>query len=452
MKPLLIQSGRLIDPAQNLDTIGTILIAGGKILAVGKTEIPPEGDYEVLPVKGMVVCAGFVDIHCHLRQPGYDEKETISSGTLAAARGGFTTVCCMPNTNPPLDNIQIIRELAEKVRKEGNVRVIPIACISRGRLGKESTTMAGLFSEGVAGFSDDGSPVSNVKLMHDVLEWSSVFDMMIMDHCEDTALTNGGVINQGKVSQELGLPGMPAAAEESIIERDIKLLSETGGCLHITHVSTAKGVELIRAAKKKHLRISADVTPHHLMLTEDKVRESGTMAKVNPPLRTKADNDALIQGLREGTIDCIATDHAPHSSADKPSDFSKAAFGISGFETALAVLLPLVREDRLTMPMLVSKLTRDPARVLGGKFGKIGGLNINGPADITIFDPEREWTVDPREFASKGKNTPWAGAMLKGKIMATFSEGRMVYKDDSLQKVAKKEPEKRRPVQKEATW
>lgn len=452
MKPLLIQGGRLIDPGQNLDAVGSVLIAGGKIILVGKGEIPPEGDYDVIQANGLIVCAGFVDLHCHLRQPGFDEKETIATGTLAAAHGGFTTVCCMPNTNPPLDNIAVISELKEKIRKEGLIRVVPIACISRGRQGKESTAMAGLVSEGVAGFSDDGSPVANAKLMHDVLSWSSIYDMVIIDHCEDTALSNGGVINQGKVSQELGLPGIPAAAEESIIERDIKLLAETGGWLHISHVSTARGVELIRAAKKQHLTLTADVTPHHLTLTEEKVRESGTMAKVNPPLRTKADVEALIHGLREGTIDCIATDHAPHSASDKPSDFAQAAFGISGFETALATLLPLVREDRLTMPFLIGKLTREPAKILGIKFGKVGGLNLNGPADIVLFDPEKEWTVDPQAFASKGKNTPWAGAKLKGKVMATLSEGKMVYKDASIRKTPKKESEKKRAVQKEATW
>ncbi len=452
MKPLLIQGGRLIDPAQNLDSVGNILIAGGKIILVGKGEVPPEGDYEVLPAKGLVVSSGFIDLHCHLRQPGFDEKETIATGTQAAARGGFTTVCCMPNTNPPLDNSSVIRTLQEKVKKEGLIRVIPIACISRGRQGKESTTMAGLASEGAAGFSDDGSPVLDSKLMHDVLEWSSIFDTMIIDHCEDTKLTAGGVINEGKVSKELNLKGMPAAAEEAMIERDIKLVGETGGWLHVAHVSTAKGVDLIRQAKKKHLKVTAEVTPHHLILTEEQVKVSGTMAKVNPPLRTKEDADALIQGLREGVIDIIATDHAPHSEADKPADFTKAAFGISGFETALGALLTLVHEGRVTMSLLISKLTREPAKILGTRYGKLGGLNVNAPADITIFDPEKEWMVDPNTFASKGRNTPWAGTKFKGKVMATLSDGRFVYRDESITVIPKQQPAKRPVVKKEPTW
>lgn len=454
MKSLLIQGGRLIDPGQNLDATGSILITDGKIALVGKGEIPPEGDYEILPAKGLVVCAGFVDLHSHLRTPGFEEKETIATGTRAAAAGGFTTICCMPNTNPPLDSSAAIKSLMAITKAEGIVRVLPIACITRGRQGKETTAMAGLVSEGVVGFSDDGAPVLDAKVMRGVLEWSSIFDMTIIDHCEDTALTAGGVINQGSVSQALGLPGMPASAEESMIERDIKLTDETAGSLHITHVSTAKGVELIRKAKKKRLNITADVTPHHLTLTDDKVKESGTMAKVNPPLRTAADVDALIQGLREGTIDCIATDHAPHTDADKPADFAKAAFGISGFETALAVLLALVRADRITLPFLIGKLTREPAKILGTRFGRLGGLNINGGADITIFDPEKEWTVDPNAFASKGKNTPWAGMKLKGKVMATIFDGKVVYKDESVVITAKKEAgEKKKPaVQKEATW
>ncbi len=454
MKALLIQGGRLIDPEQNLDAVGSILVAGGKIILVGRGEIPPQGDYEILPAKGMVVCAGFIDIHCHLRQPGFDEKETIATGTRAAARGGFTTVCCMPNTNPPLDNTAAISSLRAKAKSEGIVRVLPIACLTRGRQGKDLTTMAGLASEGVVGFSDDGSPVLDIRLMRQALEWSSVFEMTIIDHCEDTALTAGGVINQGKVSQELGLPGMPATAEETMIERDIKLADETAGSLHIAHVSTAKGVELIRKAKKKHLNVTADVTPHHLTLTEEKVKDSGTMAKVNPPLRTTEDIDALILGLREGTIDCIATDHAPHTEADKPADFAKAAFGISGFETALGVLMGLVREDRLTLPFLIGKLTREPAKILGKRFGKLGGLNINAGADITIFDPDKEWTVDPKAFASKGKNTPWAGSKLKGKVMATIFDGKVVYKDESIVISAKKESgeKKKAAVQKESTW
>lgn len=430
-KSLLIREGRLIDTGQGFDEVGSLLITEGKISWLGKGKIaPPEPDYDILPAKGLIVCPGFIDLHCHLREPGYEEKETIATGTRAAAWGGFTTVCCMPNTNPPLDNASAVGHLHASASMKGAVRVLPIACVTKGRQGVELAPMAELASDGVVGFSDDGSPVFNSELMEKALEWSRTSGLPIIDHCEDTKLTAGGVVNEGRISLILGLPGMPAVAEEAMVARDIKLAEETGGRLHIAHVSTAGSVELIRQAKARGVRVTAEVTPHHLTLTEERVKECGTQAKVNPPLRTVEDVRALIQGLKDGVIDIIATDHAPHTETDKQVDFAQAAFGISGFETALGSLMGLVHDGRLTRATLIAKLTSGPAKILGDR--RLGTLAIGAPADITIFDPDKEWLVDPLVFASKGKNTPWAGSVLKGKVMATIFGGKIVYKDEAI--------------------
>lgn len=430
---LLIQGGRLIDPGQGLDEMGSLLITEGKISWLGKGEIaPPEPDYDILPAKGLIVCPGFIDLHCHLREPGYEEKETIATGTRAAAWGGFTTVCCMPNTNPPLDNASSIGHLHASASMKGAVRVLSIACVTKGRQGVELAPMAELASAGVVGFSDDGSPVFNSELMEKALEWSRTSGLPIIDHCEDTTLTAGGVINEGRISLILGLPGMPAAAEETMVRRDLKLAEKTGGWLHIAHVSTAGSVELIRQAKARGVRVTAEVTPHHLTLTEERVAGYGTQAKVNPPLRKAEDVQALVQGLKDGVIDIIATDHAPHADADKQGDFARDAFGISGLETALGSLMGLVHGGQITLATLIAKLTGEPAKILGNRYGRLGTLATGAPADITIFDPDKDWMVDPRVFTSKGKNTPWAGSVLKGKVMATIYQGRVVYKDKSV--------------------
>ncbi|MDO8687335.1 MAG: dihydroorotase, partial [Dehalococcoidales bacterium] len=317
-KALLIRGGRIIDPGQGIDVMGSLLIAEGKIAWLGTGEImPPRSDYDVLPASGLIVCPGFIDLHCHLRQPGFDEKETVATGTLAAARGGFTTICCMPNTTPPLDNQATIEYVRSKAASEGVVRVLPIGCISKGRRGEELAPMSELAAAGVVGFSDDGAPVLNSGLMRQALEHSRVLGLPVIDHCEDATLSDGGLMNEGIVSRRLGLPGTPAAAEEIMVARDLALAELTGGWLHIAHVSTAGSVELIRRAREKGHRVTSEVTPHHLTLTEEKVMGYDTNAKVNPPLRTQRDIKALIQGLNQGVIDIIATDHAPHSEADK---------------------------------------------------------------------------------------------------------------------------------------
>ena len=433
MKSRLIQGGRFIDPAQGLDEMSNLLITEDKISWVGNGEIaPPEPDYDVLPAKGLIVCPGFIDLHCHLREPGFEEKETIATGTRAAAWGGFTTVCCMPNTDPPLDNASAIGHLYASASIKGAVRVLPIGCVTKGRQGLELAPLAELASAGVVGLSDDGSPVFNSELMQKALEWSRISGLPIINHCEDTALSAGGVINKGRISWILSLPGIPAAAEETMVERDLKLAEKTGGWLHIAHVSTAGSVELIRQAKARGVWVTAEVTPHHLTLTEEQVVGCKTQAKVNPPLRTVDDVKALVQGLKDTVIDIIATDHAPHTEADKQGDFAKAPFGISGFETALGSLMSLVHGGQITLATLIARLTSDPAKIIGNRYGRLGTLATGAPADITIFDPDREWRVDPSTFASKGKNTPLAGLVLKGKVMATIYQGRVVYKHKSI--------------------
>jgi dihydroorotase len=438
MKPLLIQNGRIIDPGQNLDMPGSLLIADGKIAWVGREkESPPGNDFDVINAQGLIVCPGFIDLHCHLRQPGFEEKETIATGTLAGSRGGFTTIACMPNTEPPLDNKKTIEFVKATAAREGIIRVLPIGCVTRGRRGQELADMGELAKAGVIGFSDDGDPVSTPELMRRALEYSLEFNLPVIDHCEDKALTKGGQINEGILSAELGLKGIPDISEENIVARDLDLAETTGGWLHIAHVSTVGSVELIRRAKEKGVHVTAEATPHHLTLTGERVRNYNTSAKVNPPLRTERDVKALIKGLNDNIIDIIATDHAPHTEAKKRQPFDRAPFGISGFETALGSLMGLVQRRDISLVTLIAKLTTEPAMILGPKHG-LGTLAVGAPADVTIFDPNIEWVVDIKDFASKGKNTPLAGGRLKGKVVATIYGGKIVYKDEAV-KVKEKE-------------
>ncbi len=426
---LLIRGGRVIDPSQDIDKTADLLIKDGKVLWLGEGK-PPEDDYAVLNAEGLIVCPGFIDLHCHLRQPGYEEKETIASGTWAAARGGFTTVCCMPNTNPPLDNEAMLNYVRTVAAREGIIRVFPIGCVTIERKGEELADLNELEMNGAVAFSDDGSPVSSPEIMRRALEYSRDFNRPIIDHCEDISLTKGGQINEGVVSLEMGLRGMPAKAEELIVKRDIALAKETGGHVHIAHVSTEKSVDLIRNAKEEGVLVTAEVTPHHLTLTEEDVLKYGTLAKVNPPLRTKQDTIALLRALNDSVIDIVATDHAPHTKADKDGEFTQAAFGISGLETALGSLAGLILKSELSLNNMIAALTLGPARVLG--YAKLGTLETGAPADICIFDLHKEWKVDVEKFASKGKNTPLAGQTLKGKVMSTIYMGRPVYMDEGL--------------------
>ncbi|HAZ31347.1 MAG TPA: dihydroorotase [Dehalococcoidia bacterium] len=417
---LLIQNGRIIDPSQGMDCIGDLLVADGKIAQIGE-QVPDRG-HSVLRADGMIVCPGFIDLHCHLRQPGFEAKETIASGTMAAARGGFTTVCCMPNTNPPIDTQAVVEQVQMIASAEAAVRVLPIGCITEGRSGKKLVPMPQLNNAGVVAFSDDGNPVWDCEIMRQALEQSNILDVPIIDHCEDLTLTRNGSMNDGVIASRIGYKGIPAAAEERMIARDIELAGLTGGRLHIAHVSTAGAVELIRKAKIQGINVTAEVTPHHLTLTENMVITRGTHAKVSPPLRTEKDRNALVDALREGIIDVIATDHAPHTEADKARSFDQAAFGISGLETALGSLMSLVHRREIDLVTLISRLTYRPAQIVRGS-ELSGSLKIGSAADITIFDPNARWTVDPDRFASRGKNTPLAGMTLRGKVMMTIVAG-----------------------------
>ncbi len=431
MKPLLIKGGRIIDPGRGMDKTGSLLIREGKISWMGAAdEQPPQGGYSVLPASGLVVSPGFIDLHCHLRQPGYEHKETIASGAKAAAKGGFTTICAMPNTKPPLDNrftLNHVNSLADPCP----IRVLFIGCISQARKGKQLANIDEIMECGVVGLSDDGDTVMDAEIMCRALEEGRNLSIPIIDHCEDTSISEDGVMNEGKTAKELGLKGIPMAAEEIIVSRDLQLAMLTSAHVHIAHVSTEGSVNLIREAKEKGIKVTAEVTPHHLTLTEERVKGMNTSAKVNPPLRTKADNLALAKGLSAGVIDAIATDHAPHAKKEKQTDFQTAPFGISGFETALGSLMGLVHSKRLDMVTVIARLTTGPAKIINRD--DLGTLAVGAPADITVFDPEREWTVNTEEFLSKGKNTPLAGETLKGRVMATIAEGEMAYKDESLQ-------------------
>jgi dihydroorotase len=427
---LLIRGGRVIDPSQDIDKTANLLVKDGKIAWLGEGN-PPAEDFDVLDASGFIVCPGFIDLHCHLRQPGFEDKETIATGTLAAARGGFTTVCCMPNTNPPLDNEAMLNYVRTIAARESVIRVFPIGCITTGRKGEELADLNEMEMNGAVGYSDDGSPVSSPEIMRKALQYSKNFNRPIIDHCEDVKLAEGGQVNEGVASREMGLKGIPASSEELIVKRDLELARETGGHIHIAHVSTEGSADLIREAKEQGVHVTAEVTPHHLTLTEEDVIKYGTLAKVNPPLRTKRDTVALLRALNDSVIDIVATDHAPHTKTDKACEFSKAAFGISGLETALGSLVGLIFNSELSLNNMIAALTMGPAHVLG--YQKLGTLETGAPADICIFDLHKEWVVDTAKFASKGKNTPLAGRTLKGKVMGTIYMGNPVYMDESLQ-------------------
>jgi dihydroorotase len=432
---LLIHGGHIIDPSQRIDQIGDLLIADGKIVKIEGTAI--RGEAKHFDASGLVVCPGFVDLHCHLREPGFEEKETIATGTKSAAIGGFTTVCCMPNTEPPLDTPAALDWVKEKSSWDSPVTLLTIGCITKGRKGEELTDMDQLAEAGVVAFSDDGDPVASSHLMRRAMDYGRDLGLPIIDHCEDKTLSNNGIINEGQLSVKLGLKGIPAAAEEAMVTRNLALAKQTKASLHIAHVSTKGSVELIRRAKQDGISVTSEVTPHHLTLTEERITGKSskepfdTNAKVNPPLRTQEDVQALIEGLKDGVIDAIATDHAPHTLADKNCGLELAAFGISGFETAFGCLMSLVHQGAISLTQLISRLTCEPAKVIG-RNGELGTLKTGAPANITILNLKHEWIVNSSKFASKGKNTPYDGDKFKGKVMATIADGRIAYVDDSL--------------------
>ncbi|TMF04951.1 MAG: dihydroorotase [Chloroflexi bacterium] len=431
MTTLAIRGGRVIDPANSVDATADVLIADSRIAEVGPNS--SKDATASIDASGLIVCPGFVDIHAHLREPGFEHKETIASGTLAAARGGFTTVCAMPNTEPPIDSAGMIEFILRMAQTQGAVRVLPIACITRGRAGKELADLAELAQVGAVAFTDDGAPIADPHLMRRALEYAGMLGVPVTDHCEDPMLSAGGVMHEGWVSTRLGLQGIPASAEETMVARDIALAEATGSHVHIAHVSTAGSVDSIRLAKSHRVRVTAEVTPHHLALTHEAIISSGeapgglaydTNAKVNPPLRTPSDVAACIEGLRDGTIDCIATDHAPHAIQDKLCEFDSAAFGISGLETALGLAL-----RALSLEEAIPALTIGPVRALGldHHVEGLGTLSVGAPGDVVLLDPDAEWTVEPEVFASKGKNTPLAGSTLRARVMIAIYGGRIAF-------------------------
>jgi len=419
----LIRHGRVIDPANGVDAVQDVLIADGKIERVGTSVTAPPGA-EVLDATGKVVCPGFIDIHVHLREPGHEYKETVATGTRAAAAGGFTAVACMANTHPVNDNGAVTDYILAKAKVEGVVRVHPIGAVTKNLNGEELAELAELAEAGCVAFSDDGRCVMNADLYRRAMEYTLPFGVPVVSHAEDTYLSRGFTMNEGVVSTEIGLPGAPAAAEDVMVARDILLAELTGAHVHIAHLSTAGAVRLVRDGKARGVRVTAEVTPHHLVLTEEAVRGYDPNTKMAPPLRTKRDVETLVEALADGTIDCVATDHAPHALAEKEGEFDHAAFGVVGLETAVAVLLDrLVKPGLLPLPTLVSRLSRDPARLLNLPGGS---LAPGAPADVTILDLERKTTVDPARFRSKSRNTPFAGWMLTGAPWLTIVGGKAV--------------------------
>ena len=424
---LFIEGGRVIDPASGTDGVRTVVVRDGKIAEVAERVERPR-DARAVDARGRWVTPGFLDLHVHLREPGQEYKETVATGTRAAVAGGFTAVCAMPNTNPVNDDTAVTELVLARAAAAGLARVYPVGAISKGSKGEELAEYGELKAAGCVALSDDGKPVMSASLMRRALEYAKAFGLPLTVHEEDLHLVGKGVMHEGAAATRLGLKGIPAAAEEVMILRDLALLELTGGRLHVAHLSTAGGVRAVRDAKRRGLRVTAEVTPHHLALTDEDVGASGysTDFKMNPPLRSAEDVRAVREGLADGTIDAIATDHAPHSSVEKDVEFDAAANGIVGLETAFPVCLALARQGVLSEKRLVEALTVGPARA----FGLPGGALARGAAaDVAIVDPAAEWVLDPARLHSKGKNTPWKGRRLAGRCSMTIVGGRIVHEE-----------------------
>jgi dihydroorotase len=424
MSDLYIMNGRIIDPDSDKDGKLNVLVRDGKIADVTQSRKVPE-DATVIDAKGCIVAPGFIDMHVHLRDPGQEYKEDIETGTRAAVAGGFTSVCCMPNTDPVNDCSSVTEYIIDRASKVGSANVFPVGAITKGLKGETLADIGDMAKAGACAISDDGKPVTNAGLMRRAMEYSLAFGLPVISHCEDLALSANGVMNEGNISLELGLSGIPAAAEESMVARDILIAELTHARLHIAHVSTAGSIRIISDAKKRGVQVTAEVTPHHLTLTEDAAVDFDPNAKVNPPLRTDSDKRALIKALADGTIDAIATDHAPHNIIDKEAGFEEASFGIIGLETMLPLMLALVHERKISMKRLIEAVTIAPARILGLKCK--GTLAKGSDADITIFDPEQSSTIQVSRSASKSRNTPFDGFKVVGKIRYTIVGGRIAY-------------------------
>ena len=423
---LLIRQGRLVDPVGGIGGIMDILMEDGKVTVIGSNINEP--DAEVIEAAGLTVCAGLVDMHVHLREPGFEYKETIETGAAAAAHGGFTSIACMPNTRPTVDSPEQVDFVRQKAAKACGIHVWPIGAVSRGQRGQELTDFEALKGAGVVALSDDGVPVQNANLMRDGLIMAHRQNLTILSHCEDADMVKNYAVNEGRVSRQLRLDGRPAIAEELMVARDAMLAEETGAAVHICHISTAKSVAIVRRYKRKGVQITCETCPQYFSLTEDEILAQGTMARVNPPLRNWSDVEAIIEGLKDGTIDAIATDHAPHSAEEKGRPLTEAPSGMVGLETALGVTLTaLYHTGEMGLSDILRKMTMNPACIL--RIPHKGRLAIGGDGDLVIFNPDEKWTVDPEKFHSKGRNTPFAGMELKGKVKYTVVGGKIVYQD-----------------------
>lgn len=423
MARILIKGGRVIDPANKIDACLDILVENGKVVAVEKG-ITPGKDTRLILAQEKVVTPGLIDIHVHLREPGREDEETVKSASLAAAFGGFTSLACMPNTDPPIDNASVLKLVLEKARQEGVVNVFPIAAVTKKLEGREFSEMAELVCDGAVAFSDDGKSIANAEVMRRALEYIKMLNVPLISHAQDGHLSAQGQMNEGFYSSLLGLKGIPKAAEEVIVARDLILAEEVGGRVHLAHLSTRGSVELVKRAKNKGVKVTSEVTPHHLVLTEEALVNFDTNLKVNPPLRSKDDVEALKEGLQEGVVDVIASDHAPHASYEKEKEFDYAPFGIVGLETTLPlVFTKIVEEGVLKLSEAVAKLALNPARILNLARGT---LSVGSVADITIFDPQAQVEVDVNAFKSRSKNSPFHGWKLKGKVSHLLVGGKLI--------------------------
>ncbi|HKI03165.1 MAG TPA: dihydroorotase [Thermoanaerobaculia bacterium] len=425
MPKLLIHGGRVIDPSQDLDGSFDLLVEDGQVAKIDGRIAKPKGA-EAFDASGLVVAPGLIDIHVHLREPGQEYKETVRTGTMAAAAGGFTAVACMANTEPVNDSRSITEHILLEARRHGFARVYPVGAISKGLKGEELAEIGEMVRAGVRAISDDGKPVMNAELMRRALLYAQHFDVPVIQHAEDLNLTGDGVMHEGEWSTRLGLPGIPGSAEDVMVARDIILAEDTQGRYHVAHLSTARSLELVRRGRAQGLRVTCEVAPHHLILTDEEVAKSGfsTNMKMKPPLRSERDRAALINGLADGSVDCIASDHAPHHQDEKDVQFNLAPFGILGLETTLSLCLDrLVRPGIVSLPRLVGLLSTGPARVLGVPGGT---LKPGSPADVTVFHPDEEVTIRAAAFRSRSRNTPFDGWKLHGRPVATFLEGRRI--------------------------
>jgi dihydroorotase len=428
MADILLRGGRVIDPARDFDSTADVLLQEGKVAGVGAGLTAPAGA-RVIDCKDMWVVPGLIDLHCHLREPGQEYKENVQTGTAAAAAGGFTAVCAMPNTVPPNDNRAVTELIVRRAREVGAVRVYPIGCITQGQKGENLAEMGELQEAGCVAVSDDGKCVMNSEVMRRALEYARGLGLPVIQHAEDVALSVNGPAHEGAVTTRIGLRGQPAAAESGIVARDLELVALTGARYHVAHVSCAETVRLVREAKRRGLPVTAEVTPHHLTLTDEACAGYHTSTRVNPPLRSQDDVAAVRAGLADGTLDAIATDHAPHSPVEKDVEFEQAAPGMVGFETALPLCLELVESGVLSPLALVTRMSLAPARILGIPGGT---LAVGAPADVTVIDPRATWVCDPAKLRSRSHNTPFAGRAMRGRAMLTVVAGNIAFAEESF--------------------